>query len=134
MSGDVERSGGCACGQVRFRTRGEPDRVCLCHCLTCRKMSGSAFGAFAIFPADRVTVAGETASWPSSDTCTRCSCPRCGSTLFTRCDPAEIEIGLGAFDEPNRFAPSYEAWTIRREHWLTTEGLIAYPRNRTDSV
>jgi hypothetical protein len=130
----TEHAGGCACGQVRFRTRGAPDRVCLCHCLTCRKMSGSAFGAFAIFPADQVTVEGEVAAWPSSGECERCFCPRCGATLFTRCDAREIEIGLGIFDEPNVFTPTYEAWTIRREHWLATERLKGFPKNRSGSA
>jgi hypothetical protein len=122
-------AGGCACGQLRFRTRDEPDRVGLCHCMTCRKASGSVFNAFAIYPADRVTVEGRYEAWASSTEESRCFCPTCGSHVFAL-SGSEIEIGLGAFDEPNLFRPTYEAWVPRREHWLRTDDLAAYEKNR----
>ena len=68
--------GGCLCGAVRVVARAEPYRVGLCHCLDCRKHSGSAFQAFAIFPAEHVTVTGATAEYEG-----RHFCPRCGSSL-----------------------------------------------------
>ena len=55
-----ETEGGCLCGAVRVAARGEPKRVGLCHCLDCRKHSGTLFFAAAIFPAEQVTVSGET--------------------------------------------------------------------------
>jgi hypothetical protein len=30
----------------------------------------------------------------------------------------EVEVHLGALDEVDRFRPTYELWTIRREKWL----------------
>ena len=127
-----ELSGGCACGQLTFRSRGEPVRVGLCHCMTCRKISGSAFGAFAIFPEERVAVTGAFESWTAEST-ENCFCPRCGSRVFSR-EGGEIEISLGAFDEPNLFAPTYETWIGRREKWLRLPGLTGYPRNRSDGA
>lgn len=123
-------TGGCSCGQVRFEARGEPKRVGLCHCMTCRKESGSPFGAFAIYPADRVTVTGALSTWSATPGCQRCFCPTCGSQVFYREAGDEIELKLGAFDEPNLFTPTYESWTIRRERWLRTTDLISYPENR----
>jgi hypothetical protein len=127
------REGGCACGRLRFRALGEPLRVGLCHCLTCRKISGSAFNAFVIFAAARVAIAGEFKSWATSATHDRCFCPECGSQVFARdLATAETEVKLGAFDEPNLFSPSYEAWVPRREAWLTIPGLQAFARNREE--
>jgi hypothetical protein len=103
---------GCLCGAVRLEARGRPYRVGLCHCLDCRKHHGSVFGGSAIFPEEAVTVTGETHSYAG-----RHFCPRCGSSVFARTGD-EIEIGLGAFDAPGQFAPTYESWTIRREPWL----------------
>jgi len=128
-----ERTGGCACGQLRIRTQGEPLRVGLCHCMTCRKISGSAFNAFAIFPVDCVTIEGEVHSWAASHEGERCFCPRCGSQVFDRSD-TEIEVKLGAFDDPDQFTPTYEAWVGRRESWLRTMDLVAYRGNRSDGV
>jgi hypothetical protein len=126
MDADVF-TGGCACGQLTFRAEGRATRVG--HCMTCRKASGSAFNAFAVFPADRVTISGEAASWRAVPQAERCFCPRCGSQTFYR-EADEIEIRLGAFDEPDLFTPTYELWIKRRESWLCTSSLAAYPENR----
>ena len=107
-----QHEGGCLCGAVRLVAWGEPYRVGLCHCLDCRKHSGSLFYAAAIFPQDAVTIAGEPASYNG-----RHFCPNCGSSVFARYGD-EIEVHLGALDSPDRFAPSYESWTVRRESWL----------------
>jgi len=105
-------TGGCLCGKVRVEATGEPYRVGLCHCLDCRKHHGALFYAGAIFPADAVTVEGETGDYRG-----RHFCPTCGSSVFA-CYGDETEVHLGAFDAPNRLMPTYESWTIRRESWL----------------
>jgi hypothetical protein len=124
-------AGGCACGALRFHARGEPLRVGLCHCMTCRRTSGSAFNAFAIYPRARVAIQGRTQAWRSSATGERRFCPRCGAQVFATEDGSgEIELRLGAFDRPNLFAPTYEAWIGRREDWLHTTNLVGFPGNR----
>ena len=52
-------AGGCLCGGVRFMATGRPYRVGICHCLDCRKQGGAPFGAFVIFPADKVAFSGD---------------------------------------------------------------------------
>ena len=105
-------AGGCLCGAVRFEAQGEPYRVGLCHCLDCRKHHGALFHASAIYPADAVTVSGETADYAG-----RHFCPRCGSSVFGRSDD-EIEVNIGCLDTPDQFRPTYELWMVRREAWL----------------
>jgi hypothetical protein len=105
-------TGGCLCGAVRIAAAGRPYRVGICHCLDCRKHHGALFHASAIFPCDAVTVEGETHNYAG-----RHFCPRCGSSVFGR-SADEIEVNLGALDAPDRFAPTYEIWTVRREAWL----------------
>lgn len=106
-------SGGCLCGNVRLRASGRPNRVGLCHCLDCRKHHGALFHASAIFPQDAVTVEGETRAYAG-----RHFCPRCGSSVFSRSTPSEIDVNLGALDAPDQLVPTYESWMIRRESWL----------------
>ena len=120
-----QTSGGCLCGAVRFEAAGQPYRVGLCHCLDCRKHHGALFHASAIFPAEAVTISGETQSYRD-----RHFCPRCGSPVFA-VSGDEIEINLGSLDETDRFVPSYELWTIRREAWLPPFPLARrYARDR----
>ena len=108
----TQTTAGCLCGDVRIAATGEPYRVGLCHCLDCRKHTGSLFHASAIFPEEAVTIVGETRAFGG-----RHFCPRCGSSVFGRSGD-EIEVSLGAFDAPDRFTPAYELWTVRREAWL----------------
>ncbi|UAW98356.1 GFA family protein [Halopseudomonas nanhaiensis] len=118
-------TGGCLCGKVRIEAMGEPDRVGLCHCLDCRKHHGALFHASAIYPAQAVTVDGETGSYAG-----RYFCPQCGSSVFSRSGD-EIEVNLGSLDETDRFAPSYELWTVRRERWLPAFVVeLRYERDR----
>jgi hypothetical protein len=107
-----ELTGGCLCGDVRIVATGDPYRVGLCHCLDCRKHHGALFLAAAMYPQDAVRIEGETRDWEG-----RSFCPRCGSSVFARTND-EIEVHLGALDEPDQLTPTYESWTVRRESWL----------------
>ena len=118
-------TGGCLCGKVRFIATGEPDRVGLCHCLDCRKHHGALFHASAIFPESAVSIEGETRAYRG-----RHFCPACGSSVFSRSGD-EVELNLGALDQPDRFKPTYELWTLRRESWLPPFPLARhYQRDR----
>lgn len=119
----------CLCGDVRVSASGEPDRVAVCHCLDCRKHHGAVFYAAAIFPEGAVAVEGETRAYRG-----RRFCPRCGSSVFARFGD-EIEVHLGALDEPGLFTPTYENWVVRREPWLPEfPGMARNARDRGESV
>lgn len=106
-------TGGCLCGRVRFETRDELSRVALCHCLDCRRESGSAFVFFGVWPREAVTITGPFATHDG-----RSFCATCGARLFCLREE-EVEIRMGALDQaPTGFAPSYENWIKRRETWL----------------
>jgi hypothetical protein len=111
--------GGCACGKMRFEARGEPYRVGICHCLTCRKVHGAPFNFYVVFPSDAVSVTGEVTMFASSEQGRRYSCKACGAPVYSQYDrPDEIDLYPGSFDQPGLFQPSYELWTVRREPWL----------------
>ena len=61
MSGEaqVDLTGGCQCGAVRYRLTAWPTGENVCHCRMCQKASGGPFMAFAGVPgADLVGPAG----------------------------------------------------------------------------
>lgn len=81
--------------------------------------------AAAIFPHEAVKITGETQDYAG-----RHICSICGSSVFAVSN-GEVEIHLGAFDEPGQFTPTYELWTIRREPWLPAfPGMTQYARGR----
>ena len=124
------RTGGCACGAVRFTTRGAPDRAGLCHCMTCRKAHASAFNPFVVFKAEQVEISGDLDSWESSPSYRRTFCKVCGSRIVGEND-GEYELSIGSFDEPGAFVPQYESWIVRREPWLAPLPVPQFQRNRT---
>jgi len=48
--------GGCVCGAVRYRARGEPAIAAVCHCRFCQRRLGSAFSTVAYFEEPNVEV------------------------------------------------------------------------------
>jgi hypothetical protein len=109
------RSGGCACGSVRYSLRAEPFRIGVCHCADCRKESGSVFVVYGQWRREHVEILGETRTYNR-----RSFCQICGSSLF-EAYPDFIEIRIGSLDEaPSSIGtPERENWTKRRERWLS---------------
>ena len=118
-------TGGCLCGSLRFVATGRPYRVGLCHCLNCRKHHGALFHAAAVFPAEAVTIEGESRTYAG-----RSFCPTCGAPVFGRFGD-ETGVNLGSLDAPDQLTPTYELWTVRRESWLPPFPLTRrYERDR----
>ena len=81
--------------------------------------------ASAILPADAVMVRGKTGEHQG-----RFFCPKCGSPVFGRFGD-EVGVNLGALNEVDRFKPTNELWTVRREAWLPEfEGVKGYEGDR----
>jgi len=120
-------AGQCLCGQVRVSVRGAPLRTGVCHCMDCRRESGSAFTFYAVWPAGEFERSGDTAEFRGQH-----FCPRCGSRLFS-VDDREAEIKLGILSEaPTPLVPTYELWVKRREPWLRPiAGAEQFEENRT---
>lgn len=45
-----DQSGGCLCGKVRYELKGPYYYGVLCHCVTCRRVTGGSFLAASIYP------------------------------------------------------------------------------------
>jgi hypothetical protein len=123
------QSASCRCGQLRATVSGEPVRMSVCHCLNCKKRSGSAFAAQARWPADCVTLEGQSKSFEKvGDSGTRATfhfCPDCGSDVYYLVDgdlADLVAIPLGAFDDPFFFKPDYSVYEGRKFGWLEIVG------------
>jgi hypothetical protein len=72
----ISRGGGCLCGAVCYTLTGPPLRTGICHCLDCRKASGSHFTPFGVWPASAFECSGEMKVFAK-----RSLCPACGSRI-----------------------------------------------------
>lgn len=119
------RTASCRCGQLKAIVTGEPVRVSACHCLMCKKRSGSAFAVQARWPAEQVSIEGQSNSWvgtaDSGNQITFHFCPECGSDVHYEIEgkfDGLIAIPLGAFDDPYFASPKFSVWEHRKCDWV----------------
>ncbi len=131
------RTASCRCGQLRATVTGEPVRVSVCHCLNCKKRSGSAFAVQACWPGAQVRIEGASKSFVKvADSGNRASfhfCPVCGSDVYYEIDGKVddtfndlVAIPLGAFDDPFFGSPDYSVFEGRKHDWVEVVGEIEH--------
>jgi hypothetical protein len=127
------RIASCRCGQLRATVTGEPVRVSVCHCLNCKKRSGSAFAVQARWPKDHARIEGRSKTFvivaDSGNRATFHFCPDCGSDVYYEIDGKFdhkfddlIAIPLGAFNDPYFGKPEYSVWEGRKHEWVEIIG------------
>jgi hypothetical protein len=122
----IVRSGSCLCGKVTYSVRDAPLRIGLCHCVDCRKESGSSFVTFGIWPRNAFKSSGDVRYFRG-----RGFCPDCGSRVFNESDGDAVEIRIGSLDmAPSDLEPTYEIWVKRRENWLRALPIAQYEQDR----
>ena len=129
----TERTASCRCGQLKATTTGEPVRISVCHCLDCKKRSGSAFAAQARWHADRVQIEGRSKSWTNiADSGNRITfhfCPECGSDVHYEIEgkfAGLVAIPLGAFADPRFPPPQFSVYEDRKYEWVDILGAVEH--------
>lgn len=118
----------CRCGQLRATCTGDPVRVSVCHCLECKKRSGSAFAVQARWPDERLQLTGDYREWScTSDSgmlATFRFCTNCGGTVayVTEGMPGLTAVPVGTFAEPYFPPPTYSVYEERKHPWVAILG------------
>ncbi|OTB00915.1 hypothetical protein M426DRAFT_323907 [Hypoxylon sp. CI-4A] len=123
----MAKQGSCFCGNVRISYEGEPVRKVLCHCLDCRKITGSTFSTNILVPGEGFTVTGTPKSiskiGDSGNQITSHFCGDCGSTLW-RDGPSfgtnkVVKAGvLDDYNALNEAKPLGELFGHHKVEWL----------------
>jgi hypothetical protein len=120
----VQRRAECFCGGLFAVCEGDPERVSVCHCLNCKRRTGSAFGFTAWYAADQVTLGGPSKAYERiGDEGRRATfrfCPNCGTAVAWTIDamPGRMAVAAGAFADPGFPAPMVSVYETRRCPWL----------------
>ena len=126
--------GGCLCGAIRYRARGDPTDVTLCHCRTCRKAAGAPLVAWVTFLASDFTiVTGTPARYPSSPKVVRTFCGTCGTPLtYEHRDSRDtVDVTTCTLDAPASFPPTHHSWVSHDVGWVKFgDGLPSFPEWR----
>jgi hypothetical protein len=97
------KTGSCLCGAVAFEVRGALRPVIACHCVQCRKQTGTYMSATACADAELTFTRRDGLAWyRSSPEAQRGFCRLCGSALFWKADGSRTtSISAGAIDGPS---------------------------------
>ena len=128
----IDKTRGCQCRKVRYRTKVDPTAAYLCHCRMCQRATGGVSIAFVGVKLADTQWNGEPDWYQSSPIAERPFCSTCGTPLgFRFLEGSEnMDLTIGSFDDPSDFTPKHHfgAESIH-EAWIDTSAL---PRYRTD--
>src|SRR5437868_15149680 len=102
-------TGGCYCGNVRFRATHKPMHQANCHCANCRRAAGAQAVAWITVPSAKFAfTSGQPERYRTDTGAYRTFCADCGTSLTYEIDsrPDEIDITTGSLNDPERVPPN----------------------------
>ena len=132
----TDRTGGCACGAIRFKITAPLMGIGVCHCADCQKSTGGGPNYVASVPKSALVVTkGEpriyTSQADSGNDIGRAFCANCGTPLWSVSGPTSpiYPVRVGALDEPTGMSPSLHLYTDSAPDWhLMHEGVPTFPK------
>ena len=116
-------TGGCLCGAVRYESTVEPQIVAHCHCVDCRKSSGTGHCTHLMIPEDGLEVVGELRFYDraadSGNVVSRGFCPNCGSPVYSTNSgmPGVVFPRASSLDDPEIAKPTVTVYASRAPSW-----------------
>ena len=138
---EINRHGGCLCGEIQFEITGPLTNLCYCHCHSCRRATGAPFVAWGTISNSQFHwLQGEPIRFRSSSRATRSFCGSCGTSLTYQDDSSKDKfditlatITLSAQDSDSGIEPECHIWIEDKlpsieltntlpqyQHWRTT--------------
>jgi hypothetical protein len=133
-------TGGCACGQVRYRLDADPFTLYACHCTYCQAQSGSAFTlSMPLRRAAVVVTSGAVARWefvaPDGRRHAGARCGVCPTRLWGEPErlPDVLVLRPGTLDDRSWVRPIAHIWTSRAQPWISIpDDVLAFPEQPDD--
>ncbi len=116
-------TGGCLCGEVKYKILAKPIGAGNCHCRTCQRSVGTAYTAVLFVPYDALIITGgykefDTRS-ASGNTMSRGFCPQCGTSLFGKNSGSDKirPVNAATLDDPSIYQPHMDFWVSDAQPW-----------------
>ena len=124
--------GSCHCGFIKYEAEVDPDKVLICHCTDCQKLSASAFRTVAsVDDTSFKLISGEPKVYikigDSGNKREQTFCPECGSGLYATSvgdGPKVYNIRLGTATQRDQLVPKRQIWSSSAMSWLPELGGI----------
>lgn len=127
---ELQLSGSCLCGSVRYEIAGTAPRFYHCHCQRCRKATGTGHASNVILQSTSLTwVAGEERllryDVPEAKRFAIVFCSTCGSSM-PRVSPEAgiVVIPAGSLDHDPGIVPEARIFSSSRADWSCSDSTI----------
>ena len=116
-------SGSCLCGSVKYEGDIDPVFAANCHCVDCRKVSGSGHLALIAAPEAGISFTGDVKSYEltadSGSAVAHHFCPNCGSQMYntnSRLPGVKVLVAT-TLDDPEFYKPGMTVYASRALSW-----------------
>ena len=120
----LQQTGGCQCGKLRYEITETPQLVYTCHCTDCQRLTSSAFSIGVVVAETGFRLSGieprplqRTAD--SGRVSTRFVCPECGSWVCGTPRSGVVRVRAGTLDDTSWLQPTRHIWTRSKQPWIT---------------
>ena len=118
-------NGACLCGAITLEAEVEEDKVAVCHCTDCQRLSGSAFRGGVPALRGTIVMTGSPKTYvkvaDSGRRRLQVFCPDCGTPLYAD-DPegagAYISLRIGFLDQRALLVPRAQIWRRSALEWV----------------
>ena len=128
-------TGGCLCGEVRYRISGPLHNADHCHCSMCRRQHGAAFATYADFNSEdfqwlsgaaliKIYETPSGAGW--------CFCSECGSTLAGSENGNITSVALGTVEGDPGIRPGSHIFAGSGAQWYEISDGLPQFAGRSD--
>ena len=121
---DIDATGGCFCGAIRYKVRGPVMASAACHCRDCQYVSGGAPAYVFVVSKPSIEITkGIPAHYDntsdSGNRRRRYFCGSCGTPLFAEDSayPDIVSIKVGSLDDPSLYRPAAQFWVSSAPVW-----------------
>ena len=130
----MDWTGGCLCGDNRFRASKDPVWAGHCHCSICRRQTGAAYTTGVDFSAVTFEwTRGKPAYFLDSVGVDRSFCARCGSSITWEPPGRDITVFVGSLDRADDVQPTCHMFTSTMLPCVKLkDGLPQYPGGDPD--
>jgi len=124
-------NGACHCGEITYEAEVDPDKVIVCYCTDCQKMTGGTCHVNALVADDgfRVT-AGKPAEYvktgDNGNKRIQAFCGTCGTHLYAANveGPKRYGVRTGAMDKRAELPPNARVYLRSQPGWVTDEASL----------
>lgn len=124
-------TGHCFCKYIQYQAIVNEDLVIICHCTSCQRNSGTAYGVVVGIVGDSFSLeSGELKSYESKADSgsirSRTFCPNCGTRIYAKTigdGTSFVGLRVGTVDQRELLKPHMQVWCRSAQPWALIDSI-----------